>query len=144
MDLIFTSSDDILSDIDNIVMSDMSDHNLIVGNVNYRFNLGEQVTNDNHYLTDLIKYNTEDVSTEQWNNFNDYLENIDLELMKVMDVISQVEFLYNALLEASNEALEIKERFKTNTKKKYIPQDVRKLLRKKMKLKKEYGSPKTI
>ena len=56
--------------------------------------------------------------------------------MKSMDINSQVDFLYNALLEASNGALLIKERFKTNTKKKYISQDVRKLLRKKMKLKK--------
>ena len=65
LDLIFTNSDDILSEIDNIVMSDMSDHNLIVGNVNYCFELSEQVTYENHYLTDLTKYNTDDATTDQ-------------------------------------------------------------------------------
>ena len=44
--------------------------------------------------------------------------------------------MYSALYEASSKGLNIKERFKSNVKKKYIPQEVRKLLRRKMKLKK--------
>ena len=56
--------------------------------------------------------------------------------MRASDVNSQVDFMCRALNEASIEALNVKEKFKTNVKRKFIPQEVGKLLRKKLKLRK--------
>ena len=112
--LIFTSSDDLISDVDIIENNDMSDHYLITGKLSYHIEMNYKKSYNNQFLTDLIIYYTDDVSSEQWEMFKNNLEAVDLDLMRSMDVDSQVDILYCALSIASKKALKVKQKFKDN------------------------------
>ena len=88
----------------------------------------------------MIIYDTDDATNEQWEIFNNELEMVDLDFMRSIDVDSQVDLLYSALSFAANKAFNVKQKFmevKNDVKRKFIPNEVRKLLRKKLKLKKK-------
>jgi hypothetical protein len=136
LDLMFVREETDIVGYETEIDPKLSDHNVLIFNLNENDEVPDRVKYVNHYLTDLIKYNVEDASKEEWEVFTDRMENTDMDFLKAMDVDSQVDYLYQALEDAARAAFSIKERFTNKPKRRYIPQEVRKLLRRKSKLSK--------
>ena len=59
-------------------------------------------------MTDLVTYSIDDASDDKWEDCNNELSNINLDLIKAMISYTQDNFLYNLLEEAANKCFEVK------------------------------------
>lgn len=138
LDLCFISNEDMLGKCEISHNDKLSDHAMVLLEL---MTINDNIEPDkiiNHYMTNLIQYDIDDASDSQWNDFNEILEDCDYELLRSMDLDAQVDYLYKALEMAANKCFNIKSKFKVKSsddkKVRYIPKEVRNLLRKRIKL----------
>ena len=137
LDLLCTNSDGI--EYENIyINSKLSDHNLVKFAVNIVVNeSSEKIVNPYDYK--IFEYDTSN-DDEAWSKFYQEVDNFDVNTISGLQPEEQLEALYNLLEAKAEKYLEKKHCFKTSgqEKKKFIPDNVRKLLRRKLKLSKRY------
>ena len=140
LDLILTSNDNIVNNCEILEMN-MSDHEMVLADLNISKTIDDNQRRVNHCMTDFVTYNIEDATDEQIDDFNNLLMNIDYEFMSSLDNNAQVDFMYKVLQDAAGKVFNVKEAFKDkndeNRRKRFIPKDVRNLLRRKIKLNKK-------
>ena len=137
LDLLCTNSDGIR--YENVyINSKLSDHNLVKFGVNIVVN-ESPVTVTNPYDYRIFEYDTSK-DDEAWNKFYQDVDSFDVDAISELQPEEQLEILYKLLETKAEEYLERKHCFKTSgqEKRKFIPDNVRKLLRRKLKLSKRY------
>ena len=124
-----------ISNYEILCDNNLSDHNVII----FDTILSEKENKtkyENHYLTDLIKFNIDDATPDQWDNFREFLEYFDISIMESMTLNDNMDMLYTVISDCATKSFDIKEKFMNLPSRRYIPQEVRKLLRRKLKLEK--------
>ena len=97
LDLCFVSNEDLLGECKVLNGDNLSDHSLVFIDMNCDKNDKKVTKMRNHCFTDIVKYNIDDATPEQWTKFMDELDGNDLDLMKAMDLDSKIDYMYNAL-----------------------------------------------
>ena len=112
----------------------MSDHDLVIFNMNMDNNIKNKDNYKNPYKYKIFEY---DVSCEddKWNNFYNEIDNFDVESIEDMSAEQQLEQMYRVIEESCENNLNKKFGF-AEKKRKIIPNNVRILFRKKLRLSK--------
>ena len=56
-----------------------------------------EVKYENHYLTELIKYNIDDATIDQWDKFRELLDSFDIDIMNSMTLDDNMDLIYTVI-----------------------------------------------
>ena len=142
LDLILVNSPELIKDIETVVNSKLSDHNLIIAGVNMSDEKAENAAKKNFCDTEIPQHNLEDASEEDWQDALDWLMNQDLDNLNESELVNTINKLVMNNFPIRNKSKVTKEgnNFRSNNK---IPREVRTLFRKKRKISKILSNVKT-
>ena len=136
LDLFFTNDDDYQYD-KMYVNEHLSDHNLIIFKYEKSIEYDNNGEKTNPYLNKIFEYEI-DYDSDNWKNFDEYLCNFDIDTIDNLEAEDQIDIMYKIFDEAAEMFLNKKKDYdyENKVKKRFIPNNIRKLLRKKLKLSK--------
>ena len=142
LDLILVNSPELIKDIETVVNSKLSDHNLIIAGVNMSDEKAENAAKKNFCDTEIPQHNLEDASEEDWQDALDWLMNQDLDNLNESELVNTINKLVMENFPIRNKSKVTKEgnNFRSNNK---IPREVRTLFRRKRKISKILSNVKT-
>ena len=154
LDLVFTSTSELVSGYSTVVNRKFSDHNILRVNLNYKYKNEKKTERKNPYPNNIYKYDLMNATKEDWIRYDALLSKLSEDFEEKSEGENTEERLtrYYKILERVVETLfEKKEAFKCEEEKKNkpknkIPKEVRILMRKKTSISKKIltsNNPKT-
>ena len=136
LDLFFTNDCDYTYD-KTYVNNSLSDHNMVILKYEKSVINDENKTNINPYMNKIYEFEIE-YDSENWRKFDQYICEYDISTIDDMSAEEQISEMYRLFDDAVEMFLERKKIYdhENKVKKKFIPDNIIKLLRKKLKLSK--------